>query len=280
MSLNLPSLIPSPEEFGLIKAISSYAKNSCLYQGVGDESKILMILLTARELGIPPMVALNGGIWNIMGKVELSARVMNSLIRKAGHSITIVESTNKICILLGKRKDGDSFQCSFSIEDAQLAGLLKKDTWVKFPADMLYNRCMSRLARRLFSDVIGNAYVEGEISDSQNVPSLREVEFEDVSKSTQSTQKQPMSQSIDSSATNEKIEKISPQVEKISIEQLSELQCLWDKCDHDFKANFALHISEKLGCKDLKDLPSKCFELSKNAMNVNINRIPPSPEVA
>ena len=39
---------------------------------------------------------------------------------------------------------------------------------------MLYARAISRLARQLFSDVIGIGYVEGEISDSRVVSDVSE----------------------------------------------------------------------------------------------------------
>lgn len=159
--------MPESNELNKLQLVAKNAQQSGLYQSVGGEAKIFMILLAARELNIPPMQALNGGIWNIQGKIEISARLMNSMIRRAGHSITIEESNNKVCRLKGKRSDnGDCFYSQFTIEDAQNAGLANKDVWKKYTEDMLYNRAMSRLARRLFPDVIGNAYVEGEIREA------------------------------------------------------------------------------------------------------------------
>lgn len=161
-------LIPSENEFQTLQSISRMAATSGLYTTVGAESKILMILLAARELGISPMIALNGGIWNIQGKIEISARLMNSMIRRAGHSMTIKQCDSTICIMEGKRGDnGDSFTSQFSIQDAQKAGLTNRAVWKSYTEDMLYARAMSRLARRLFPDVIGTAYVEGEIAEAK-----------------------------------------------------------------------------------------------------------------
>ena len=161
------NLVPTENEFHTIQAIARMAASSGLYQSsAGAEPKIMMILLAARELGISPMIALNGGIWNIQGKIEISARLMNAMIRRAGHSITVKQCDANICILEGKRGDnGDSFSAQFSIQDAQKAGLANRATWKTYTEDMLYSRSMSRLARRLFPDVIGTAYVEGEIRD-------------------------------------------------------------------------------------------------------------------
>lgn len=160
--------LPQESEFQILLSLAKNAAMSGLYSGVGSEQKILMVLLAARELGIPPMQSLNGGLWNIQGKIEISGRLMNAMIRRAGHSIIVKECNSKICIMEGKRADsGDTFTAQFSIEDAIKAGIANRQNWKSYTEDMLYARAMSRLARRLFPDVIGTAYVEGEIRDSK-----------------------------------------------------------------------------------------------------------------
>lgn len=174
----MSNLVPYSADFNVIKSIATTAHASGLYNTVGGEAKILMILLAAQDLGIKPTVALNGGIWNIQGKIEISARLMTAMIRQRGHSIKIKQCDANGCILVGKRADnGDIVEASFSIQDAQKAGLANRDVWKKYTEDMLYARCLSRLARRLFADVIGTAYVEGEIRELETinvVPSEKE----------------------------------------------------------------------------------------------------------
>ena len=156
--------LPVKEEAdSLYKWAHELAKCPCYSKN--GVSGVISIILSARELNLPPMACLNGGMNIIKGKIEISPRMMNAMIRKAGHSIKTVESTEECCRLLGKRADThDVEEVSYTIGDAKKAGLVKQDSgWTKFPADMLYARAFSRLARRLFSDVIGNAYVEGEI---------------------------------------------------------------------------------------------------------------------
>lgn len=132
------------------------------YKKMGHEV-VFLIVETAVSLGIDPRKALNGGLYVVNGKIEMSGRLMAELIRKAGHSIRVEENSNQKCTLVGKRADnGDEEKTSFSIEDAKKAGIYRA-TWEKFPEDMLYWRALSRLARRLFSDVIGGCYVQGEI---------------------------------------------------------------------------------------------------------------------
>lgn len=162
---------PTTHEMTVFETMSHFAVNSKMYKGIGEQAGVMMIMLAARELGIPPMSALNGGLNIINGKVEISARMMNALIRKAGHRIETKESTDKQCILTGIRGDtGEALTASFTLAEAQQAGLVKVGGgWTKWPSDMCYARALSRLARRLFSDVIGIGYVEGEISQQTPV---------------------------------------------------------------------------------------------------------------
>lgn len=127
---------------------------------------IFAIVETAKSLGVDPRLALGGGLYYVKGKVEMSARMMNALIRAKKHSVTRDKKSNdQICILHGKRSDTtDTWTESFSIEEAEKAGLLTNAVWRTYPRDMLFARALSRLARQLFPDIIGNCYVEGEIS--------------------------------------------------------------------------------------------------------------------
>lgn len=158
-------LVPVEHEMQVYQTMAKSAVESKFYGKFGSTAAVMSIMLSARELGISPMAALNGGLNLIQGKVEISARMMNALIRRAGHSVTTEKCTTTECVLKGKRSDTkDQDTASFSMEEAKMAGLIKPGSgWQKFPTDMLYARALSRLARRLFPDIIGCCYVEGEI---------------------------------------------------------------------------------------------------------------------
>lgn len=174
------NLMPSLHEMQCIQTIAKQCATSGFYKKLGGEPQIMSIILSARELGIQPMQALNGGLWIILGKIEVSARLMNAMIRRAGHSIAIEQSDNKGCVLIGKRSDsGDTCKASFTWDEAVKAGLTGKDSWRNYAEDMLFARALSRLARRLFPDVVGSSYVEGEIRDAINPESLTPSPYED-----------------------------------------------------------------------------------------------------
>lgn len=263
---NLPqiqnnNLMPSQQEFQMLQIIAKNAQDSGLYGGMGQQSKIFMVLLAARELGVSPCLALNGGIWNIQGKIEISARLMNGLIRRARHSIKIVVSNDTHCTLLGTRSDGDSFECSFNMEDAIKAGLAGGNVWKKYPADMLYNRCMSRLARRLFPDVIGTAYVEGEIKEAKEVERLEQAECDDITHNPETLK----TFTID-----------APKEFKISPEELTVFLTNYVNTTDDFKENFEKYIAENWNVHDFKDIKLEQVPLVMSwiAKNIEMQSMP------
>lgn len=139
------------------------------YQKLGEVG-VFAIVQKAKSIGMNLLDALNGGIYYLPnGVLEITAMTMNMLIRAAGHSISKdPKSNSQICILHGKRKDnGDTWVSSFSIEDAKKADIFK-NTWHKYPEDMMFARALSRLARQLFPDVIKGCYVKGEVSEADH----------------------------------------------------------------------------------------------------------------
>lgn len=174
MSLQLTAL-PTADELQSYQIMSEVAANNPYWKklGGGGSQKeivatILSVMLMARELGLPPIQSISGGINNIQGKFEISAKSMNMLIRKYGHRLQVIERNNTICVIYGKRKDtGEEMQVPYHIEEARIAGLIKPGGgWVKNPTDMLFARAISRLARSLFPDCIGGCYVEGELQEA------------------------------------------------------------------------------------------------------------------
>lgn len=150
------------------------------YRKLGEHG-IFAIVQKALSLGINPLEALNGGMYFINGKVEMQSILMAKLIRQYGHSVRQGKGCDKnTCVLVGRRRDtGDEWEVSFTIDEAKKAGIYSpNNAWGKYPEDMLYSRALSRLARRLFPDVIGNCYVEGEIKDA---PPLESAAVEDNS---------------------------------------------------------------------------------------------------
>lgn len=118
-------------------------------------------ILTGRELGLPPMVALRH-LYIIKGKVGQSAELMRALIQRAGHEINYVETSDTRCVVTGRRKDEqETTKVQFTAEDARNAGIDLRG----YAADKLVARATSRLARRKFADVIMGLPTVDELED-------------------------------------------------------------------------------------------------------------------
>lgn len=186
-------LIPSSDEILSLQNIAKHAENSKFFHSLGGQAGIFSLLLYAKEMGLPLMHCLFGGMRTIQGKIEISPQLMNGMIRKAGHKLEIKISDEK-CEIKGIRKDtGEECIASFSIEDAKRAKIYTESgAWGKYPSDMCFARAMSRLARRLFPDIIGTSYITDEIEDNKesNVSTIEINKEENSSKNQKTTLKE------------------------------------------------------------------------------------------
>lgn len=136
------------------------------------------------ELGLSPLQTLQ--CFNIVeGRIASSSEFKVAQILKAGHKLDIETSPTE-CKITGTRADsGSSYTCKFDIHDAERAGLCKivggevqarskvkgePMPWETYTEDMLYWRCASRIARRLFADVIqGVSYTPEELLSGSGI---------------------------------------------------------------------------------------------------------------
>jgi hypothetical protein len=109
------------------------------------------------------------GLYNERGKMAMHAMTMHALVLQSERCnyIDTVEASD-VCCTLETHREGSPrpVQVSFTMEDAQRAGLDKKkgETWDKYGPDLLFARCVSRLARRVYPDLILNMYQPEELS--------------------------------------------------------------------------------------------------------------------
>src|SRR5690349_860128 len=70
------------------------------------EAGIFAVVQKAKSIGMDTLDALNGGMYFVQGKVEMSGQSMLALIRSKGHSVSMdPKSTDSKVIMYGKRVD-------------------------------------------------------------------------------------------------------------------------------------------------------------------------------
>lgn len=132
-------------------------KTGFLPRAVDTPEKAVAIMLTGRELGLPPMRALRS-IHIIQGKPTLAAELMLALFKAKGGRSQFRESTDRSATLWLRHPNGDEHEETFTIEDAERARLLNKDGWKNYPRAMLRARVISAGLRAVAPDVIGGVY--------------------------------------------------------------------------------------------------------------------------
>jgi hypothetical protein len=154
------ALMPMTLE-GLMTQAAMLVKSGILPKSIKTPEAAAAIILTGRELDIPPMQAFRA-IYIVNGKPTISTEHMAAMLLQAGIRYNIDKLDTEGCTITFKRPDM-SYTHSFTKEDAKAAGLLGKDVWKAYPKDMLYNRCFSSGARKFAPDVLGKMYTPDEI---------------------------------------------------------------------------------------------------------------------
>lgn len=102
----------------------------------------------------------------IEGTPSLATAAKVGLVHRAGHVLTGGPADDgQSATATGKRADtGATGSVTYTLSDADKAGLLRKRNWQQHPKSMLWARAVSQLCRQLFEDVNLGSYVEDEIA--------------------------------------------------------------------------------------------------------------------
>jgi len=157
--------IPSNTEFDMImRQAEMLAQSAIVPQAYQRQpANIVAAALAGRPFGWDASTSLRNVVV-IQGTATIKPEALLGLIRKHGHSVTIERHADHV-VATGKRRDsGDTMSVTFSLADAQRAGLAGKGAWKSWPTDMCQWRAIAALARGLFSDVtLGLSYIPEEI---------------------------------------------------------------------------------------------------------------------
>ncbi len=126
---------------------------------------VVAVILTGRELGIGPMLALRS-IYMQNGKPCLMANLIAALIRRDGHAYSADMLTDTECKITFTRKGGQVYSHAFTLADAQkaeLTGGSNAHSWKHYPKAMLFSRCISAGARIIVPEVIAGLYTAEEL---------------------------------------------------------------------------------------------------------------------
>lgn len=156
----------APVGLAELKQMSKILFDSGLYSNSCKNGQGAMaVIMAGRELGLGPIASLSS-VSIVKGRPCISAQAMLALILASGKAeyFECLETTNEIATFETKRKGSrKSITMSFTIEDAQRAGLANKDNYNKYPAPMLRWRNVAQIGRLIYPDVVLGVYLEEEL---------------------------------------------------------------------------------------------------------------------
>ncbi|HEX2670145.1 MAG TPA: 5'-3' exonuclease H3TH domain-containing protein [Polyangiaceae bacterium] len=145
-------------------AVSLY--ESRLFGDFPNPQAILAIVMTGRAYGMDTVASLRA-FHLIKGKACPSAALLIGLVKRhpSCEWFRLVESTDRIATWETKRRgEPQPTRMSYSIEEAQAAGLASNDQYKKRGKTMLRWRSGVELARAVYSDVIAGLYSAEEMT--------------------------------------------------------------------------------------------------------------------
>jgi hypothetical protein len=151
------------------------------------EQQAAIVMLKGHELGLGLAAAFEF-IDVIDGKPSIKPKGALAMIQQSGEmaGMRITEGQDEqgqpnACTVWMKRRNGFEFDATFTMADAQRAGLVKsKGAWEKYPANMLRWRAVGYVADIVFPDVIGGMYRPEELGAVVDASGEQVVEAEVV----------------------------------------------------------------------------------------------------
>ena len=157
-----------PEGNLTIEQFAGHVSKSGFYRHLTDPSKAIVQIAMGHALGLPAITAVSN-IHVIEGKPSMGVHIISGLIKKSGkYDYRVKVHTSTESVVDFREWNGTGWEVigtsSFTIQDAQRAGLTGKQNWKSYPQAMLFARAMSQGARMYCPDLfLGGVYVPEEI---------------------------------------------------------------------------------------------------------------------
>ena len=145
----------------------------------GKEADVFMTLLAGSELGLLPVQSLNA-FDVIKGKAAMKPVAMLALVRSNRDVEYARVEASATSATIATKLRGDDFvaKTTFTMQQAQAAGLAGNDNYRRFPQQMLTWRCIGLHCRTHHSDIIGGYYTteEAETFEKDVTPAAARVD--------------------------------------------------------------------------------------------------------
>lgn len=159
-----------PTNMGELVQLATSAGKTGFF-GAKTPEQALLVMMSGRDLGLSYAQSLRA-FHVIEGKPSLSAdgMVAVALVRRdVCEFFRTIEVTNDHATVETKRMGQEAQRYTFTMADAQRAGVGGKPNWQRYPSRMLLARARSALARDVYPDLLMGLYDPDEVESAARV---------------------------------------------------------------------------------------------------------------
>ena len=132
---------------------------SGFFSDVKTQAQAMVKVMAGAEIGLPPFASMSG-IHIVQGKPVIGANLIATLVKNdPRYDYRVLSADNAQCVIEWRENGHAVGKSSFTMTEANAAGLTGKDNWRKYPSDMLFARALTRGARRFAPGIFGGAPV-------------------------------------------------------------------------------------------------------------------------
>lgn len=176
---SVPGRDPVPSSYAEAIQVGAVLAKSGFFKDARQEAQAAAKVIAGMELGIGPMAAMTG-IHVIDGKAAMGANLIAGQIKRSGrYDYQVVRLDDEACEIEFREGSKAIGTSTFTLADAQKAGLAGGANYKKYPRNMLFSRAMSNGARWYCADVFAGppytpdelgATVDGETGEVIDLP--------------------------------------------------------------------------------------------------------------
>jgi hypothetical protein len=156
----MSNIIPYSE----MKVMAIDIVKSGFFKSARSEAQAMTLMFIAQADNIHPMHALLQ--YDVIeGRPSPKATTVLTRFQDAGGTVEWIETDEKKAVAKFTHPKGGTITITWTIEQAKRADLLKKDNWIKYPAQMLRARCIPEGIRAIYPKVLGGMYSSEEVRD-------------------------------------------------------------------------------------------------------------------
>lgn len=153
--------IPSAQN---LRLLAQDLMNSGMFPAVRNVAGAITIIEYGRELGIPPVAALQT-MAIVNGRLCMEAKAMLALFQNHGGRVKILERSKTVARIEFSKDGMEAYVHEYTLEQAKQERLSDKDNWKKMPETMLFWRAVATGIRLYDPGAIFGIYSKEELLD-------------------------------------------------------------------------------------------------------------------